>query len=217
MTGNLGLLVLFSVCLFSAVPAANAQEQLTEGELGAIALSPAEIADRLDVTDDPFAVSIKISSEPFYMAKKARGDEFLRAFVNRKTGATTYQVYFWRGFAGRTWRFYDRITALGADGPVPLQSTRVESDVQCRTYGCSYVEGLIGEVDESELRWAAKDAAAGVDGRWKFKVFGRNTDGEEAWLLKTEVAGFLQGVDKVKAARPVAPAPTAEATPAPKP
>jgi hypothetical protein len=186
-----------SAVLFSAGALA---EKPSKADVAALAYTPEVAASILDIDDDPFKKVITVSSKPFYVPKGS-SDQFLRAFIDRKTGDAQYQLYVTRTYGGSGWRFYRSITAIGPDGPVELKSDRIGSDVDCSRYGCSYYEVIVGDVDASLLKAVSQGATAGTGDRWLWKLFSQysNTfDGDEAGLYKTEVAGLLLGVEAIQ-------------------
>jgi hypothetical protein len=207
-----------SLCMAVAiVTPASAKEKLGKAEKAAIAASPQQVADTIEVKSDPLDTVVRLSSEPFYKQKGVfgitSGDKFLRAMIDKKTGATLVQVYLWFTYSGE-WLFIDRMNYLGPDGLKSIEGKRIDSDVgSCSAYGCTKTEHVAFSIPLADLEFASKDAQAGDDGQWQFKLFGRYETGQTTGLLKTEVAGMLLAVareqEKLKPAKE-APAPQGE-------
>ena len=153
------------------------------------------------VTNDPLDTSITLSTESFYqlrqgLLKVVNSDKFLRAWVNKKTGEARFQVYVYVNYGGNGWQFFNRASYETASGPENADVTRIASDVTgCSRYGCGHREDFGFNVPEAVLRWAARDAAAGVDASWKFRLYSQAGIAETTGVLKTEIAGLLMRVD----------------------
>jgi hypothetical protein len=125
-------------------------------------------------------------------------DNFLRAFVNKSTGAKSFQVYQVIHYTGRGWHFYQSVNYETANGPKSKPVTVINRDVNCansRYSGCSYTEHVAFDVDEEFLRDVAGRYVPGEPRVWGFKFNSRagvdHTDG----MLPAEIAGFLDRVD----------------------
>ncbi len=185
-------------------PASASAQKLTKADLAAIAATPAQVAAMVTVKNDPLDHAIQVSSEPFFVVKSGllrmtSGDKFMRAFVDKRTGATEYQFYLWTNYSG-DWQFFDRLNYESSSGPVSAEVHKVASKVLgCTRYGCTLQEHIAADIPESVLRQVAMGASPGADVTWKVRVYGRSTEGVTTGILKTEVAGFLMAVDKVRA------------------
>lgn len=196
LNGLLLIAVLFA-------PASAKERKMSKAEIAAIALSPEQVASMIKVVDDPLNTVIRVDSSPVYqekagLLKVVNQDKFLRAFINRKTGATSIQIYMWATHGGG-WQFWKRGVGESADGPVELSGTRIDGDVNSYRYGCIYTETVALDMPEALLRWAAQGAKGGVDASWRFKIYGNSVEGIESLLMKTEAAGFLVALDRVRA------------------
>lgn len=196
--------ILVAVAIAQIPGVATAQERLTKAQRELIALSPEQIAAKIEVKDDPLDTVIRISSAPVYthrqgLLKLTNGDKFFRAFIDKKTGEVTYQLYVWVTYGGGEWQNINRVNYETPNGPASVEAHRIDSDVSCGRYGCSYTEHFAFDLPEDVVREIAKGAEAGVDGQWRFRYYGRTSDAATTSMLKTEAAGFLSVVDRVRA------------------
>lgn len=186
------------ICSFPAHAA-----KLSKDEQRAVAATPADVAAIATVVDDPLDTKMRVDTKNFFVSKQGllkitSGDKYFRAFIDRKTGMTVLQLVLWQNHGGQ-WQFWDRAVAEGPDGPVELKGHRLDSDVSCHRYGCTYFESVAIDVDEALLRWVAADARPGQDHSWNFKIYGRYVEGAPTGILKTEAAGFLLAVERARA------------------
>lgn len=185
-------------------------QKMGKAEKAAIAATPEQIAASLPVQNDSLDTSIKISTESFYTLKQglfglAQSDKFARAFIDKKSGAATFQIYVWITYSGE-WVFYDRANYETPSGPVATPTISIDRQVlACTRYGCAKSEHVAFTVPEETLR-AVSSGATGGDGQtWHFKIAGRGGDTGPTELLKTEIAGLLLAVDRER--RALAPKP----------
>lgn len=160
------------------------------------------------VKDDSLDVTATVSSQNGYQTKKGLlgvvwEDNFLRAFIDKRSGQTTYQLYQMIKYNSPSWRFYQQINYETPSGPVSKPVTIISRDVvscaNARYSGCLYAEHMAIELDESLLRTISKTANAGHPVAWRFKFIAKNAPDFQEGLLPAEVAGFLKRVDEYKA------------------
>ena len=195
----LALLAFLSAC--QAVPAPE--------QVGAAAtLGQAHFESTASLRDDSLDLIATITTADGYRPRrgafdKSWNDNFLRAFVDKRTGRTTYQVYqdfFYRAHAMR--RYYAANYA-GLGGPRSVDVTVIDRDIVCTgsiLSPCSYFETVGFEVDEEVLRAAAGGAQSG-GAPWRFKFRARSGADFHTGLAPAEVAGLLARVDQYRARR----------------
>lgn len=180
---------------FSAQPAIAGK-----AEDEAIARSPADATRYITIANDRLDTSITLSSEPFYLKKDGllrvvNADQFMRAWIDKKTGKATFQVYIWARY-GNNWQNFNRATYTTSDGPVDAEVVNISSDVEgCSAYGCTLREDFGFSVPEDVVRYAAEGAAAGTGERWEYRIYSKSGPPQTTGLLKTEIAGLLRRVD----------------------
>lgn len=125
-------------------------------------------------------------------------DNFLRAFIDKKTGKTVFQVYQVTYYSGR-WRFYTTVNFQTPTGPQEKLVIPISRNVLGCRGGCDYVEHVAFEVEEDLLRSIAKIYAPGQRFAWKFRFNAKSGDQLDEGMLIAEVAGFMDRVDEYKA------------------
>lgn len=91
------------------------------------------------VQDSNFDAVRTITGQPRRASDDARGVHTfqLRAFVDKRTRAVTWQLYVTLHYTGQGWRVYD--SASLSDG-TQAPAKRITTDVSCTTSFCSYTE-----------------------------------------------------------------------------
>ena len=189
-----------AICALGASQALAA-EKLTKADKLAIASSPEQIAAKAEVKNDDLDTTISISTEPFTPKKLTifsphGSDKFLRAFVDKRSGKTLFQIYFWTSYLGRDWLFLNGLNYESPAGPVSAKAERLAGDVTCGRIGCNYMEHLVAEIPEAVLRSVSAGAQAGTDEQWAFRIYAKQAEPLSTTFLKTEIAGLLIAVDK---------------------
>jgi hypothetical protein len=170
----------------------------------AVSLTPEHFRDTATVRDDQLDVIATVTTINGFQAKngllKIVGDDnFLRAFIDKKTGKTSFQVYQVIYYGGG-WRFYNRANYSTLDGPKSVSVTSISRDVvSCSRYGCSYVEHIAFDIDEKSLRSIAARYQPGQRLAWQFKFLSKSGQDYNDGILPAEVAGFLMRVDQQRA------------------
>lgn len=167
-------------------------------------LDKARFFNTATVRDDPLALTATIDTSRGY--RRPMGlldihpvDSFLRAVINKKTGATEYMLYQQVQYRDYEWHFYNAATYQGAGGPVAAQfveiDRRIDNCDRARGPGCTYAEHIGFIVPSSVLEQIAADYDAGERGAWRYRFSSRRADqtllGE---IPYGEVAGLLERV-----------------------
>jgi hypothetical protein len=201
-------------------------------------MTPADFQRTATLKDDPLDTTAIVSTQPGFEEKRGLlklvwNDNFLRAFIDKKTGATQFQVYQYISYGG-SWRFYHTANYEAPNGPESQPVTVIDRSVDsCSTYGCSFTEHIGFDVPEALLRWVAARYTAQPGSIWRFKIGSKAGGDWQDGMATAEVAGLLAAVDQFRAARgltavpetpqlaqpaePPPPAPIAEAKPQPAP
>lgn len=153
--------------------------------------------DTIAVIDTSRGFQIKKSLLNFWS-----DDNFLRAFIDKKSGEVTFQVYQSIYYRGTHWSNYELANYETFNAPESKVVTTINSDVHCDSLsssnGCEYVENVGFDVDESLLRAIAKINPVGDPIAWKFKFIAKSGVDYQSFMLPTEVAGLLDAVDEYK-------------------
>jgi hypothetical protein len=188
------------------VPTAAAAQKQSKLVQQLLAMSPADFQQRITLKDDGLDTVARLSSENGFQEKRGllkfqSYDNFLRAFVDKKTGRTEFQIYQWITYGG-DWRFYDTVNFETPAGPDSKQLTVIDRDVTgCSQYGCSFAEHVGFEVDERLLRQIAARANSPTEPIWRFKFGSKSGQEWQDGMSAAEVAGFLAAVDSYRIAR----------------
>lgn len=180
-------------------------EKLSKADRAAIAASAEDVAKKVTIKNDPLDTSIVLSTENFKRDKVnfigTGADKFLRASIDKTTGETIYQVYFWSQYISSSWAFMDGMTYETPSGPASAEVRRLASDVNCSSsayVGCTYLEHIAADIPEDILRNVSNGATAGSDVQWKFRISGKSIESFTTGLLTTEIAGLIIAVDAEK-------------------
>jgi hypothetical protein len=140
--------------------------------------------------------------------KVVLNDNFLRGFINKKTGKKTYQVYnvihYGASGSGSRWKHFNRANyqRLRLGGIKLISATPIKKKEDCSAlplYGkCLYTEHVVFKVDEELLKNIANTYTPRVptESVWQYKLiptFGQNYEGK---LFVAEIRGLLERMDK---------------------
>ena len=124
-----------------------------------LSLTPQHFFETATIKDDAMETTAIISTVEGY--KERRGllnivwnDNFLRAFIDKRSGAVTYQLYQRIYYEARHWRSYDMVNVQTPKGVETRPVTTIGQEVlSCSGGGdCHFVEDLGFDVEESLLR-----------------------------------------------------------------
>lgn len=124
-----------------------------------------------------------------YEAPDAWNDFFYRAFVDKKTGETAYQMYFTARSSG--WMHWGRLAYELGGELVQTKGDRVGSGrANCNQYGCAYHEDMLVRMERSQLDKIASQASV------TFRVTGRVEGAKKDYNVSAkETKLFLDAVD----------------------
>lgn len=137
-------------------------------------------------------------------------DDFFRAFVDKKTGKATYQLYWINRYRDSGWRYYNRINYNSPEGVKSVAAEVIYRNVDCTGVGstykqCMYEEHLGVTLNDGFMRWLAvgyspNDKAVVL----KYKVSSKSGEEQGESILAAEAAGLLDRVDAYLAAKGLA-------------
>jgi hypothetical protein len=128
-----------------------------------------------------------------------RDDNFLRAVIDKKTGKTSFQLYQVIYYQGSGWNLFQTVNFETPYGPQSKPVTVISRNVDCagsRYGGCTYVEHIAFDVDESLLRTIAGNYSPGQRPVWRFKFTAKSGIDSNEGMLPAEIAGLLEKVDE---------------------
>lgn len=196
-----------AIVLALALPPAHSRRADVAAAPGRLReLTPEAVRSRVTLTDDALETNATLTTRTVY--REARGllgatpfDAFLRAFVDKRSGATSFQVYATVRYTALVWTRFDTANYLTAAGPRSVeldQIARVRG--RCWRYaGCERLETVGFAVDEAVLRAAAAAYRPGETAPWPFRLKSRTGVERTDGLAAAEIAGLLLAVDDYRA------------------
>ena len=204
MRVNLGLAIALAVTL------AGCAGTTREGQIQtALSLTKEHFKNTATIKDDSLDTKATITTVNGFQEKRGLlgivwDDNFLRAFINKKTGQTTIQLYQIIYYQGSGWNFFQTVNYETPDGPESRPATIISRDVDCsgsRYSGCIYTEHVGFDIDEKLLHTIAAGYQPGQRAAWKFKFNAKSGKDYNDGMLPAEVAGFLEAIDAYRASR----------------
>jgi hypothetical protein len=177
-----------------------------------MALTPEHFQRSATVKDDSMETIAVITTEPGFKIKRGllgmvNDDNFFRAFIDKKTGKTNFQLYEFINYVGE-WAFFE---TANYEGLTEVQSTTL--DVLSREVGsCSQMLGCFKrevvafDVDEAVLRRVASgyDPSGKGTAGWKFRLKAKTGVQRDEGISPAEAAGILNAVEAYKKAHGLA-------------
>lgn len=198
------LLIFFFTLLSLITPEVSCAANDKKLAAQAIAMTPQQFQSTAVIKDDNLDTTAQIDTSKGFQAKRGLlkilwNDNFLRAFIDKKTGATTIQVYEFIMYEGN-WRYYNTVNYETPTGPRSEAVKNIARNVvSCSGSrygnGCMLSEHMAFDVDESLLRTIASKYTQGTLSAWKFKFGAQRAEDWNSGIFPAEVAGFLAVID----------------------
>lgn len=200
---SLGLATALAVALAGCAGTRETQIQT------ALSLTKEHFKNTATIKDDSLDTTATITTVNGLQEKRGLfsivwNDNFLRAFINKKTGLTTIQLYQVIYYQGSGWNFFQTVNYETPTGPESRPVTIISRNVDCsgsRYSDCTYTEHVGFDVDEKLLRAIAAGYRPGQHIAWKFKFNAKSGKDYNDGILPAEVAGFLEAIDAYRASR----------------
>lgn len=172
------------------------------------ALSADHFHAKTQVLDDPLNIETMISSEPGFrtsqgLLKSPASDNHLRAFVDKRSGATRFEVRQTLMYPGSV-RGYGEVSYQTGQWPVSTPLTKIRDNAShCFLFEAPEVcrEEVSFGVSESELR-----RAAATPGAWNIKFTSSKGYEHRTAITHAEIEGLLKAVDGYRRTLPAAQA-----------
>lgn len=169
-----------------------------------VALTADHFHAKTQVIDDPLNVETVISSEQGFRAgqgllKSPASDNHLRAFVDKRSGATRFEVRQTLMYPGSI-RGYGQVSYQTSQWPVSAPLTKIRDNAShCFLFEAPEVcrEEVSFTVSEAELR-----NAAATSGAWAFRLTSAKGYEHRTAITNAEIAGLLKAVDTYRRALP---------------
>lgn len=163
---------------------------------------------KTQIVDDHLDVETVIHSERGFQTgkglfKSPTNDNHLRAVVDKRTGATRFEVRQVLTYMGPV-RHYGEVSYQTAQWPVAAPVTRIKDNAgHCFLFEAPELcrEEIAFDVSESELRRAAAEPGA-----WSFKFTSDRGYEHRTAITHAEIAGLLKAVDGYRRTLPAAQA-----------
>ena|GEM_PF-1400087 len=190
---------------YQALGAAAAEKAARELE----ALTPENVAARVTIKDDDLEASAIFTTEPVYQERRGLlgnvpNDSFVRAFVDKRTGTATWQVYVVTNYIG-SWRFFEQANFQTSNGVETVPVTVIDRQVQTclSSSDCVYTE-QVGFTLSDELARALGHLYApnGQLAIWRFRLKAKSGEDFTDGFAVAEVAGIIKAVDDWRALHP---------------
>jgi hypothetical protein len=195
-------LLTFALVILSLTSCVSIQKQAEDG----MKLPVSHFKEKMRIKNDSLDTVATFSTQDGL--KFTRGllkivweDCFLQAFVDKKTGATTYQVYNWIRYQGSGWRYYNRANYETPDGPKSVPVKLIGRDVDCagsRYGGCTYLEQVAFDLDEKLLKIMVGMYNPEKPGGWKFKLGSKAGGDFNDGILAQELVAIYETVEAFK-------------------
>lgn len=189
----------------SFVQQSFAEEKLSKSYRKLLAMTPTDFQQKASIKDDSLETIAQISTEPGFKEKQGLlriiwDDNFLRAFIDKETGTTYFQVYQYISYQG-DWRFYHTVNFETLAGPKSAEVDVIKREVEsCSgSDGCILGEHLGFEVSGELLQSIASVYNPGSTSAWLFKFKSKSGKEFKTGIVPAEVIGFLAAVDDYRA------------------
>lgn len=195
-----------AAALLAASPAAA---QTTAGPPPKLlAMTPEQFERSVTLKDDDLENVATITTARGWQRREGllgivNDDGFLRAFIDKRSGRTMFQVYHGtryreHGWAQFRWVNYETGNGITTANVKTLARTRGP----CARYrGCTYVEEVGFEVSGALLRDVASRYAPGKAVNWRYRLKARSGAERDGAFVAAEIVGLLRAVDKYRAAK----------------
>lgn len=140
-------------------------------------LTAEAVAAAVSIQDDPFEPVIVMSSSASFPSPKSftdnlYGDNHFRVFINRTTGAASFQLYQTLGYLGE-WRNFEQVNVMLPGGLRTKSLTRIDNEIrQCFAIDMCGRTDIVGfDLTETDMEAIAamKPSADGTPALLKFR------------------------------------------------
>ena len=192
-------------CCWSLPTYAQSREERIEPSAKQMAklqqLTPSGVAATVFTKDDDLETVAILDTSKAYSSNGAftdrvRSDNFVRALINKSTGAIVYQVYQTIRYNGDR-RDFSSATYSTPAGPVQVPVQTISSRLMACFGGlCSYEDSVGFIVPEAVLREVAASYRPNASTPWRFRFQSQSAFDWEDRLMPAEIAGLLQAAEQ---------------------
>lgn len=197
--------------LISTVPA-NAQTKEEKDEpspkqlVQINALTPDGVANGVVIEDDDLETIANLTTVEAFRGKRGfndvvEADNCFRAFVDKRTGRVTYQLYQTIAYAIQR-RDFRSVNFATDEGPKTAELLQIGNEITaCNNGVCGYEDTIAFPVSIELMREIAGKYVAGTTYFWRFKFKSRTSFDWEDRISAAEAAGLLIAVERYQAAK----------------
>jgi hypothetical protein len=202
--------LILAALLSAGVPAmASADVSLPKSLL---TMSPEAFHQKIVVKDDPLEFHVTFSTEKAHRTgwnslKNHTHDNYLTAKLDRRTGATTFEVRQDLRYIGQQRRDYRQVHYNTGSGLKQVDLGDVRQSTQACPLSETYItECILGEhmafsLDEKQVREIAARYRPGANDSWAFKMKDASGHDITSAITAAEAAGLLQAIDEHRAGK----------------
>jgi len=167
------------------------------------ALTPEGVASVVTIADDDLEPTVVLTTAKAWSSRgkftdPVRSDNFLRAFVNKKTGTKTFQLYEQVTYSFE-YRNFRRVVFATSEGPQSAPVLELSHEViTCAGGLCVYRDTLGFDLPENVVREIAAGYQPGASPLWRFRFKAQNGFDWEDRIAPAEAAGLLLALNKWK-------------------
>lgn len=196
---------LISLAVFAVFLSGCAQVKQSSEASRLLDMTKEEFAAKIVIKDDALESRTEIHTQNGFSEKRGLvgivwDDNFLRAYIDKETGLTTYQVY--DRIYMKDWSYFYAANYTTPDGLKTKDVLRVASDVEsCSSnafVGCKLREDVAWYVDRELLDTVAGLYQPGQRTAWKYRLKAQQGSDRDRGFTAAEVAAFVEAVDRYK-------------------
>lgn len=184
--------------LLLCAPAA-AKESSADRMRAMLLRPPQSLEALITITGDALDPAISISTHGVtaitnkgWIASTTIEPSFLRAFIDKKTGAITAQIYHVATYGGRGFQNFDRATYDAPHGLVETKADRIAIDVSCYRSSCTHYEDIGIPISFADLEAAAdKFDPNNPMTALRYRLFGQGGEKIDEAVPGNEIVAFV--------------------------
>jgi len=193
------LILISSFMLFGC--SASLQKVSQENEERFKSLTKDFVRSCIKIKDDSFEDTIQYDTVNCYQSKNGLlgivwDDQFVRAYTNRKSGKTKYQIY--TRLHEDKWLNPVSANYFVGDNLITSDVARIHSDVTCNaSRSCVHLEEIVFEISEENLMQLNEKYLIDNSIEWKYRIKTRSGVDKDKFLNINELLGIYRLVNKI--------------------
>lgn len=147
--------------------------------------------------DDKLEHQIKYSTQPCFVyefgsLRFTKNDQFLRAYKDKKSGVSVFQIYVIR--KSDDWQWPYQVNYLDGDELQSLNVSKISSDVECYRGGCTHEEHVGFWLPESYLKNLSDKYESDRQATIVFRLKNKNAADADVSFKATELVGAYRRI-----------------------